>query len=335
MSAISTERYVESSNAGNVPERELEDQKLRLKIKELIDKVLAPPELSQEDLIKVQLKLASTTRQKFPLLIELFKIKVAALKQAGLSPQTCLEEFDQAGTFLTGENSDLKNEVAVLYERVSKTGKDIFVNEQDCWISFDLGKLQEETGVSFFDKDFLNTSAELYVKLFKQKFPNKSAAWVFYEITLQPNFHKILDYLEKEGDLDRIQKVFNLYISCLTPEFDVWKNFCKRWDPITKALPYIAKYGSLDQVEALHQLRSEPSWERASHWIELQCQAAEILAPTNREKAQQYLAKAEKDLQEKFVISFWFSSDRDKSKCEQHRKEASARIEKTKAGNNG
>lgn len=331
MSTVSNE----SMTVGSPLAHESEDQKLQLKINELIDKVLTPPHLSRADMTKVQLQTASTDYEKLALLTVLFKTKVDAAKQAGLSPQACIEEFRQAASqkmFLTGENSDLKNELAVLQMGINDTGNKIYL-KRDISSCIDLLNLKAETGVSFDinSKDALITCAEPYAKIFKHKIgDHKGEAWAFYETVTQPNFHKVLDYLEKEGDRERIQKVFNLYISCLTPEFDVWKSLFKGQCPIARALPYIAKYGSLDQVELLHQLRKWRSWEKAHHWIDLQCRAAEILASTDLAKAQQYIAKAEKDLKEKFVLSFWFTSGIDSRANAECREQATKRIEKAK-----
>ena len=98
-------------------------------------------------------------------------------------------------------------------------------------------------------------------------------------------------------------------------------------DLINQFLPYVVKYDSLDRVKAcfddFYKYKSEA--EKAYLWIDLQCQAAEIVASTDSKKSADYLELAKKEREEK-LWTYFFSPRR--AEITHHAELATARIKK-------
>jgi hypothetical protein len=287
----------------------------------------------RNEVLKIQLDTVKTDAEKFPVLLELLKLKIEELKQSGISCEAYIKELKQhlEGKLLfEGDNSALKNELLVLtgftytcarksrgidahlklFELEKETGfaldgSDHLVSQvvNDIAVFYTLTfadlnrKIKIVSGV-VQDVPFLGEALVRIFEIFKQSQKNQQTPSDLYWNTVFPNFKKVVELLEKEQDIERIQKVFKMYIPCLHVDLQDSTR-----DPLAQALPYIAKYGSLENIEPYFNQRykEKTPWDKAYLWVDLHCQVAELLATTDKAKAQDLLAKADK---QKPVLTF-------------------------------
>lgn len=347
-----------------------EDEKYALRFQECLRGALYPDvqKFPRDEVLKIQLAVIKTDSERFPLLLELFKMKIEEMKKNGLTSEEYLAELktrltNHPNRLFDGENSAIKNELAILAHVTYECAK----RSSGINAHFKLFELEKETGFALEGLDNLVHQVEndvttlLHVKMQLdvqklahysvligaltgkdislslenlQSLPTASlpknikTSSDFYGKVVLPNSQKAIDQLEKVGDKARIEKIFKLSVKC----FSVVPVHLGL-DPLIQLLPYIAKYGSLEDDDIKKYFNKHFSeltpHERAYKWIDLHCQAVEILIPTDLAKAQSYLKIAETLAQDKIFSPSFFSFNR--SAILQKQREALARIDEAKA----
>jgi hypothetical protein len=294
-------------------DRQLEAKRQELKVYEIFHKILSPhiENLSREDVLKIQLAAPLSHTGHFTCALELLKIKIDDYTKAGFS----IEEFSaemkkldsspesERTSYLLKEKEE-KQQLMVLRFGVGVDAKDCSADTFSASYPspyLQLAALEKATHFPVGGSENLVKEMAQDVKIFKKaaisdyslRQKNKEAAQVYQQLVF-PNFKKIVETLENEKDIERIQKVVAIYVTCLTPELS--DAIGPALDPFVHALPYIAKYGSLANIEPYfnERFKKETPWDKAYLWVDLHCQVAELLATTDTAKAQEYLAKAEK-----------------------------------------
>ncbi len=364
ISGVSADRYdlsFENPSPKEIPtvrdqlQARLGDSEKRMKFEELLHRASSPnlSNLDRELVLKIQLDGRLNLKQQFPLLIELFKIKVQALKNAGISPEefaaqikswaesNVLPELDKepelkenGGMALSllllllqtvdnidlprfsgfdGDQTELKKELCVLamglFTTADSLSKPFFSTSNTSLQLFDLEK---ETGFALFESNLL--CKEL------RRILNLDTGWFLKNIT---PLQKTLSHLENEGRFERITQIVNQRLSTLASREDS-----------LQVLPYIIKYTSPEKLETYFKDRFEKFSKLSHNWwknslrsVELHCEAAEMIAPLDKQKAQDYLAQAEKEMKDKLRAHF-FSLNR--TSIEQRRLQAEKRIAEAK-----
>jgi hypothetical protein len=309
-----------------------DEDKLKVKIGEFAQSVLSAKvqDLSREELIKIQLAAPTSPNARFNLMLELYKMKIEACKKAGYSGQDLYSLIEKVsvekneGIKIFNEAPAPLKELMFIFDGASHFAKNCILSAKFPSPYLQLAQVEEKMDFPFTGLELLVEEIHLDVKLFLL---HPYSATDFYDKTLFPNFVKVIEALERENEASKVQAVFNMYISCLQPRTFEPLNRDGKKDPLIQALPYIVKYGSLDNIEPYFnkKVENEKPYDKTYAWIDLHCQCAELLANTDKEKAKGYLAKAEKLVQEKLPAPFFSFTD---TALSQVREKALSRIAK-------
>ena len=153
----------------------------------------------------------------------------------------------------------------------------------------------------------------------------------FYEKIVLPDFQKIVFYLEQAEDIESIKLLMPIYIAIISlPLVLFFSTQNGAQDPLISSFPHLAKYATFESLRGYFDKRFAflPSRDKAYQWVDLCCRAAEIVAPTDRNKALGYLAKAQKEVESQ-LWHYCFSPD--SAAIKQKRREALARLATTRA----
>ena len=274
--------------------------------------------------------------EQFHSLVKLFKEKIEELKQAGGSPQELSMQIQDSTSKKTDYSfeSDLQRSIGTLALQLKLLAGQIQETKNPLrtyqYISsyLELFELGKETGF-LMDPNLLKLQVEHYISMLDMlirvspRNTKESLVYQFYWETVVPNLQKILLCLEQENDGEAVKEILTSHLEFLLA-IDFLLGFpYGNEELLITLLPYIAKYVSLAGTEETFMWRRFhlPEWERDYQWIDLHCKAAEIVAPSDRKKAQEYLLKAEEEM--KYIFLGGGS--------EQKQKEAFARIENVKA----
>lgn len=151
----------------------------------------------------------------------------------------------------------------------------------------------------------------------------------FYSETVFPAVMKILPYMEKGGGQEDLQMPLKFIMSIMYTDLLVANEpptIDESNDPLVHLLAYIAKYSSLSEIDEYFSERYKDRSEidKAYLWIDLNCQAAEILASIDPNKSHEYLEKAQKEKESK-LWAYPFSTKR--AAIQAKANEAASRIE--------
>lgn len=248
---------------------------------------------------------------------------------------------------LSDKNRDLQTELAIIYiDMLYSAEKSMYLNNGfSCGSPLtQLFELEQETGYIVIDFRLVHQamilhailSGALIEKAISSSFqpPDELALKQLVEGQSIIEMKKILDLCEKQGDLDGIETA--IYIALIDIALNigfsvVYKQITvqEQLNNLAPLLPYVIKHHSLEVLDDYFKgpFSRLSAWDRAYHWIDLHCQAAEILATSNPQKSAEHLAKAEKMRdQELWSLPLSFN----KSAIANRRQEANIRIEKAR-----
>lgn len=267
--------------------------------------------MPREDVIKIQLQAPASLNARFTLMLELYKMKIEACKQAGYSVRdldALLEkignEKSEDGAIQVFDQTPLPlKELLFLTQGAEHFAEKCNLSDRFQSPFFQLAQVEKEMDFPFGKLNLLISEVHLDIKLFGSV-PNQIAA-AFYHKTLFPNFVKVMETLELEKETSKAQAVFNMYLACFHPYCFNTFNRDGVEDPLIAALPYIAKYGSLNDIEPYfnEKYKEAKAWDKTYAWIDLHCRCASILAESDKAKAQGYLDQAKRLLQEKLTFT--------------------------------
>jgi len=294
--------------------------------------------LDREQEIVLRLSKIRDGAEKFSLTLELFRLKMQVFLQEGGSVQRFLEEAKER-TF-KGKNGVLKGELFTHYAQLFMLMPSM---KKDVWsISYpspylQLYELEQESGFNFNGTLLLKLQYEVYDETLRDMFLNrigieepivpchdKRYKEYYWDISF-PGMQRIMDHLESEGETKLLKRLLErtiiLYLEIGT--YNVIPN--KEIDPLVELFPYIIKHDSMDLIEDYIFVRFSylNDWDVAYKWVDLHCQAAEMLAPDDQEKAEAFLKKARGEVKAR-IWAFPFSPN--KQEWEATREKAFIRV---------
>ncbi|NGX51623.1 MAG: hypothetical protein K1060chlam2_01496 [Chlamydiae bacterium] len=151
----------------------------------------------------------------------------------------------------------------------------------------------------------------------------------FAEEAVFPGTQQILHALRERGNPEALTKFILSYVLffhfskiSLATMGSSFPN--SERDPLIAFLPFVVEHASLDKIGLYFNERFEslPEWERAYKWIDLHCQAAEILI-NNPKRALAFLDRAKNEVKNTLWTTFFTSN---KSMWDEKYKMAMARI---------
>ncbi len=274
-------------------------------------------------LIKNQKPLESlmpTLMKVFELDINLLQEQLDDCKNAGIDLKELAQEIrirmDKKNETLPfeGKHKELKNEVFKTYVEFLKTlGFHVtavmkllspFSNQPTTPSPYinpfiQVYEFEEKNGFPTLSTALLSTEAEVHLVILSLGLRREHPALrLFYNGALFTGTLKLLNYLEEKKETELLNKVFKSHVlGIFFQSISIGKfwNHQVKTDPLIHFLPYVAKYGSLDQIEDYFNERFkklEPP-EKALKWMELYNNAGELLLSIDQEKSNFYLQKAE------------------------------------------
>ncbi len=337
-------KKVEAAQQETQPQALPGESEKKLKASEDMHRALAPNlrNLDREQEIQIQLTTALFPQTRFSLFSELLKIKLKEFEKQGGSVSELAQEmhvFIEKKTPLTEAfTEELKQGICKIYAGLVDTAfLGHKLSETIPYQSFflQLFELEKETGFEVSGKMLLMQEC-IVLKNICLKKANGIILHVdllgvrkFYSETVFPTMLKILPYMEKGGEQEDLQMSLKFIISMMHIDLLADKELPtidQSIDPLIHFLPYIVKYSSLEKIEEYFNIRYKDLSEidKAYLWIDLNCQAAEILASIDPNKSHEYLEKAQKEKDSK-LWAYPFSTKRSTILAKAN--EAAARIE--------
>jgi hypothetical protein len=324
--------------------------------------------LEQDKLLTEKLMKITTIVERFPLMLDLFKVKIELYKQAGGSLDDLVKEFKEkvakkdASPF-AGNLHELKQDLCQTYTRLQYDANQMTADNY-CSPFVKMYELEKETGFVATGANLFLMEISLLITIEKTlwqdimnasdeeaKYKKMSIFCGFQRINAVSTLKQILAYAEQAQDRETIKICLNHFCRCLDkylatlplipiygsqPFLRALANLQRTlfadphelWDGhFAHFLPHLAKYDSVSQVKNYFNTRWEelPSWERSYKWVDLCCQAAEMVAKESPAKAKEHIALAEKEVSEQ-LWAYCFSPN--KEAILQKQKEANERIAK-------
>lgn len=297
-------------------------------------KVLSPDidAISREQVIKIQLAVLKTPEEKFPLVAELFKMKVAAFKALGGS----IEEFAQERRVFgetheavlngfkptEGEHKALKAEMATLHAYLFDLAYEQYKNKTINWPFTKIFELEKQTGFEVGADKLLQQDFESASLVFVgEESINRKDLESLYWTSLVPQLLKFLTYFDKEQKPDICKFLQSWYrrvsVVCgyrlKTSDIVNQNHFMDLW-------PYFAKYQSLKDVAIIfgNLLDNWPKSSKYLYWVFYLCKAAKIVAAQDPAKAKECLEEA-RIAAEYDLSPPWFSKERERISIDQSR----------------
>jgi hypothetical protein len=333
-----SDRKIEKKTASiNVDQTRTGNTEILFKAQEALQRATVPnlKQLDREQTLKTKIDAAKTAHDKFLLVKELFKLKVEALKNSGVSIEEFSTEHRKTWWYLFAKTSykdPLKNEIIKTYEQLRVLVQELCKEGSLDSPALQFYELEKETGFSDLGAFLLMKEVEHTFNLLKYAYQQKNFALMqqLYWSHFVPNFKKILGYLESDKkDPESNQMVIEVAADIL----DLCKNGFATANPnehpFVPFLKIILKYVSLEDAELFfnEQFKGLNPLDKIVRWIDLHCQAAEILAPTNLDRANHHLKAALIETESK-LWAFRFSFN--KTAIQQKKQEALARIARAK-----
>jgi hypothetical protein len=314
---------------------------------DLLSKALSPDltHLPREQIIKIQLAVLQRPEEKFPLAIELFKIKAAAFKNAGGAmeefAQERRDEIKKNGALnnllspvvtlvvrpRSGEHKDLKRELRTLYYHLLTLAVDQYKNgtlDRPYVELFDLEQ-QTEYEVNKFQL-LLGDFDYSCQRFFKEKERHKLLSMEsFYWETFVPQLEDLLRYLDKEGASEECTSLLTQYMRVVRYcGYDANRDFVR----FLRLSNYFVKYGSLVQAKEYYNYHlAESSYaDQAYWWAGYLCRVAEHVAPKDQKQALDYLKGGTAEIEKHMAPSFFESAQ-----IKQRREAILSRIEEARA----
>ncbi|NGX51624.1 MAG: hypothetical protein K1060chlam2_01497 [Chlamydiae bacterium] len=282
----------------------------------------------------------------FQLNVDLFKTQVHLLEDRGILPQDFVEKVKEFMDDKSKEvsfqepNKQLKSEafstfimlilLANWLQIPAVKTQSIYGNHY-----FELYKLEEDLGWIIDGALHLTMQHQVHKQIFdnimeKAQFSkiDLERGITFVTIAVFNGYQQILPYLEGKGYYENQTVLQRILGWCFTKNLLEYVDFSligEKKDPLITFFPFLVKYGSLDKIEDYFndRFKNLSGWEKAYKWIDLHCQAAEILASRNPEKAISYLDKAKEEVRDKLWTTFFTSN---KSQWDEKYKIAMERI---------
>lgn len=283
----------------------------RMKAEEALQKAMLPNlrALDREQKIMAQLEVVTSLQARFLLLKELFKIKVEEFKKSGESFEKFVKEVrdlfnsnePNIETLFKGPQANLKRDLYTLYIQMGAVAdemKDKFYSYNSPFLK--LYELELETGYTVGQTALLAieqlSHREMLKKFASSSFFGAVKSVDFYWNVVIPDTLKILEHLEKSGDEEMLKRSMKGQVMGFFEIFKVkfFQDRVEGKDPLVLFFPYIVKYESLDKIKSYFDVRYKDlsHAERTYLWIDLHCQAAELLASIDAQKSSQYLKQA-------------------------------------------
>lgn len=310
------------------------DSESLLKAEESFHRATAPNlrNLDREQALEDQIKASKTAEEKFPLVKELFKLKIEAFKNTG----ACLEDFcyDVWIHYKQNRNTsydyedDLKNTIKKLYFSLRSLSFEQYKKNSVQSPALQIFELEKETGFILFGPFLLLNELEHDFYLIHQAFhDNPTQMEPLYWNHVVPHFNKIFTYLENEQYpptlIGLILKKCNHILNLCNKVFSTSK---PGYDPFHHFFPLIVKYFPEQEAELIFKdrVKNLEKLEKSLQWINLHCQASELLASTDLNRALGYLNVAEKEVENQLWTYPYPFNNRG---IEQKQKQGQARIE--------
>ncbi len=347
---VATDRYdlsfenpspKEASAIADQPQAEPGETENRMKAEEALQRALCLSQREQSTIAQFRSK--THAHEKFPLVIELFKISVEKFKAPGLSLQDLAAELKSRsesrilGPF-EGPQGRLKTDLCTAYLRLMGLAEEISQAKDLPYTSpwLQLYELAKETGFS------LKQPKLLLFKEFDQckSIADSQQAWLptieaskFYCDTLIPNSQKIMHYLEKEREFQSMKFMTFHLIRGISFMHPTTLSSAEAQERLAPLLPYLAKYASPKWLESyLNQdgIFVKKWTPNDDLLVCLYCEKAVITSSTDQKQAQDYLAKAE-NLVKTRLLAYPFTFSFNRRDIEQKQQEAVKRIAEVKA----
>ncbi len=240
-SSIENPSPKEASAIADQPQAEPGETENRMKAEEALQRALSSNLglLQREQAAIAQINTVNHAHERFPLVIELFKISVEKCKAAGLSVQELATELksrlqNNVLTPFEGPHADLKTDLCGTYLRLMGLANEIGQAKDLPYTSpsLKLFELEKDTGFSIqgilhLQKEYLDSKAIVDESLKKETSFSNFRNWLrysvnaeldspqlaqFYRETFIPNTQKIIGLLEKEGDLTALKGIVESYL---------------------------------------------------------------------------------------------------------------------------
>lgn len=341
MTEISTVR--EDLTVGRFEGKEIE-KKQKIEAPELIDQPVSAPGESEKRMKSEEIQQRAATpnlrvldqelkspEKRFERAKELFIAKINEFKQAGGSVQELTKE----------------DPIAILYMEMFQIAKEATYTLANPLPHYflELYELELETGFAPSGVELLLREQQVHLEICKKYLPSSNCKVCkgariyrnFFWDNIFPAMMKLLQNLEKSGDSSLLKLCVSSYAKTL---FDIKTHNMLSFtfdvkdplDLLKVLLPYVVKYDFLDSVKPYFDDRNRylPKIERVYRWIDLLCQAAEIMAPIDATKSEYYIGIAKRERDEKlwaYLFSPW------RWGIEAQAKRATARIEEVVSKN--
>ncbi len=319
----------------------------KLKASEDMHRALSPNlrNLNREQEIQAELTIAVFPQTRFSLYSELLKIKLKEFEKQGGSVSELAQEMhsfiEKKVPLEEAFSEGLKQEICKIYAELIETaflGHKLSKAIPYQPFCLQLFELEKETGFELSGKMLLMQECLVLKDIYFNKakgiislthIHDMSGVRKFYSETVFPAIMKILPYMEKGGEKEDLQMSLKFVISMMCIDLSAGKELPtidESNDPLIHFLPYIVKYSSLSEIDKYFNERYKDRSEidKAYLWIDLNCQAAEILASIDPNKSHEYLEKAQKEKDSK-LWAYPFSTKR--STIQAKANEAATRIE--------
>jgi hypothetical protein len=289
-------------------------------------KVLSPDiaSIPREQVIKIQMAVLKNPEEKFPLAVELFKIKVAAFKAAGGSTEAFAQELSEwreknlaavvfANGILrpsTGEHKALKDEIMALYRCLCDLAEEQYKNKTINWPFTQIFDLEQQVGFEVNKHDLLILdflrACSVFINDKNQNFEHLGS---LYWDSLVPQLGKLLLYFDKEERSKDCKFLVDRYLlASLVGRYPLKIDDTDDMLQFTRLWPYFAKYLSPSKVGDLFDVLCR-HWPQPQVWlftVQYCCKAARIIA--DPKQAESYLDIANQ-IVEKMLSPSWFSKE--------------------------
>jgi hypothetical protein len=330
-------KEIEAQHIENQPTISPAESKKILEANEAMYKALVPNlrRLMREEIFNAKLEKTKDPIKRFYLIGGVLRLKVEAFKQEGGSLEELAEEMkpriaDKNFLPLEGKHSELKEEIFRCYASLMKLAYEMNAASSHF---LKLYELEKEIGLVILGTPLLVLEALAYEQVRQDR--DFFDLYRFLSNTALPNWQKIISYLEQENEIAVLEQLINTYIKSVFTQSNLKERLSWMIDDfhptlLNQAMPYIVKYGAFDSLRKPFDEMAKPfySWDKAYLWIDMNCQAAEIVAAKEPNKAAGYLAEAEKEMHDQ-LWSYYFSPV--KKVIADKRKEAEERIAAAKA----